>query len=233
MGIFDIFKKKNKEFVAKNTIDNIKYKDSYLTIRLISVSYEKFTSHESHSKKIGQTYFVSAPMITPKRMDIKDVCKIVSYISQTNKNELGINPISKESADLTSSILINYGFDAYKGFQQGYFRAVSDYSPFKTGKNFLKFNEISNNIDLITFSGNTELFKKSDLYDRYFDWQTPSVTLKDVFEIYGKYGLDLEEIQNTRTLQQMKFDQEDEFALKYKRRDKNHVYAPKDESLEH
>ncbi len=49
-------------------------------------------------------------------------------------------------------------------------------------------------LNLFTVSGRVLLFKKSDLYQKYFEWYSENVTLNEVKEIYAKYNMEFKDI---------------------------------------
>ncbi len=49
-------------------------------------------------------------------------------------------------------------------------------------------------INLFTVDGRALLFKKSDLYKKYFEWYVENVTKEEVEEIYSKIGIEFKDI---------------------------------------
>ena len=58
----------------------------------------------------------------------------------------------------------------------------------------VKENDENKIINLFTVSGRVLLFKKSDLYQKYFEWYSENVTLNEVKEIYTKYNMEFKDV---------------------------------------
>lgn len=50
-------------------------------------------------------------------------------------------------------------------------------------------------LNLFTVSGRLLLFKKSELYTKYFEWYSEGITLEEVENIYNKYNMEFEDIK--------------------------------------
>lgn len=61
---------------------------------------------------------------------------------------------------------------------------------------FTRVEEINEEkiINLFTVSGRLLLFKRSELYPKYFEWYVENVTLKEVENIYTKYNMEFRDI---------------------------------------
>ena len=161
------------------------------TIRLYYVALEKFSRYGSDEIKIGQTYDISSPFRLPNEMSMEDSCRVVSYLSEKVESENNLEPASEKSVSMVSKILTTYGFEKVESHEKGYYHSVSDYNPFEELRtNFLPAcEEIEGVVDLFTVGGDFKVFKKSDLYDRYFDF-TEGITKQEVEDIYKKIGKD-------------------------------------------
>ena len=214
MGIFDYLKGKKKEklpLIARVNLSELQkqreenmelgdisilakadYTKRIPTIRLYYVALEKFSRYGSDEIKIGQTYGISSPFRLPNEMSIEDSCRVVSYLSEKVESENNLEPASEKSVSMVSKILTTYGFEKVESHEKGYYHSVSDYNPFeKLRTNFLPAcEEIEGVVDLFTVGGDFKVFKKSDLYDRYFDWFTEGITKQEVEDIYKKIGKD-------------------------------------------
>ena len=214
MGIFDYLKGKKKEklpLIARVDLSDLKkqreenmelsdisilakadYTKRIPTIRLYYVALEKFSRYGSDEIKIGQTYGISSPFRLPNEMSIEDACRVVSYLSEKVESENNLEPASEKSVAMVSKLLTTYGFEKVESKEKGYYHAVSDYKPFeKIRTNFLPAcEEIKGVVDLFTVGGDFKVFKKSDLYDRYFDWFTEGITKQEVEDIYKKIRKD-------------------------------------------
>lgn len=58
----------------------------------------------------------------------------------------------------------------------------------------VKENDEDKILNLFTVSGRVLLFKKSDLYQKYFEWYSENVTKDEVKEIYAKYNMDFKDV---------------------------------------
>ena len=58
----------------------------------------------------------------------------------------------------------------------------------------VKGNDEDKILNLFTVSGRVLLFKKSDLYQKYFEWYSENVTKDEVKEIYAKYNMEFKDI---------------------------------------
>ena len=171
---------------------------SYLRhIRLIYVYFEKFTRYGTTQKMLGKTYGVSSPFTLPKGMEIEDACKVVSFLSEKVENENNIEPASENSVAKVSQILTDYGFVKNEGYYHGHAHEVEEPSVYLIStRNFA--NPINGVVDLFTVGGDFELFRKSDLNDRYFNWFTEGVTKQEIEEIFKKVAINEDENQNLK-----------------------------------
>lgn len=187
MGIFDIFKKKDKnENKHIDSLDN-QHITSATKIRMCYVAMEKFSAYDTNQKKIGQTTGLSSVFELPQGMSLKDACKVISYLSEKTELENKLEPASENSVAKTSAILENYGFKKIDEANKGHYHCVQEYRPFSTIKANLRENQ-QGAIDLLTVGGDFDVFKKSNLYATYFDWFTENVKKQEVEQIYQKIG---------------------------------------------
>lgn len=182
----NIFKNK-KTFSVKTQFSTQESEHNIKTpaIRLFYVALAPFIGYDDGMRKVGQTYGISSPFRLPNGMSIKNACKVVSYLSDKIEEENGLEPACEQSVIMVSSILENYGFKKVEDQDKGHFHSVSLYNPFyglRTG--FPACKKIEGVIDLFTVDGNFGLFKKSDLFDRYFEWYTEGITNQEVADIY-------------------------------------------------
>lgn len=200
MGFFDIFKKKDTEIKDMISLKEIVNKgDKFNAIRLIYLSYNKYTDYATREKKLGQTYGVSSPMLIPHGINIEEACKIVSYLSEKIERENDLEPACERSVALTSQILQEYGFLKMKGYNHGHYHVTGKFPRRKAGTTLLSSEKIDGVVDLITVAGSPILFKQSEIYNRYFDWFTGKVSETEIRYIYEKAGINLDEmLQKTR-----------------------------------
>lgn len=147
-------------------------------IRLIYISLEKFNRYGTGEEKLGQTLGVSSPFKLPKGMSLTDACRFVSYLSEKVEQENNLEPACEKSVALVSHLLPQYGFEKIEAHTHGHFHAVAKYCPYRKITTIFS-KKLDDVTDLMTVGGDFELFKKSDLYDRYFDWFFEGVTEKD------------------------------------------------------
>lgn len=174
-----------------------KFSEDLRQIRLIYVGFEKFTRYGTNDTMLGKTYGVSSPFTLPEGMTIEQACKVISYLSEKVENENNIGPASEKSVAKVSGILTDYGFVKNEGFPHGYFHIVQEYP--EDGK-IIGEQPINGVIDLFTVGGDFELFKKSNLYDRYFDWFADGVTKKEIKEILGNVIVCEDKSDNVKAL---------------------------------
>lgn len=220
MGIFDIFKRDKKEdlpFIARvNLAEEIKRREeerknnppevSILAsadfterrrekIRLYYIAIEKFTRYTG-GKRIGTTIGYSCPMKAPKGMNLKDTCKVVSYLSELVETNGKVEPASELSVQIVGAYLKALGFDKVDESQVDYSHRHSVAYPAKGALNY-EDSKIAPErklgvTDLFTVGGDVDLFLKSDLNDYYFDWFVPGVTEQEVRDIYAGIGIELD-----------------------------------------
>lgn len=86
---------------------------------------------------------------------------------------------------LVSHILEDYGFKKVETENKGHFHSVSYYDFQKIiSADLSPCKKIKGVVDLFSVDGNFDIFKKSDLYDRSFEWYTEGVTSQEVADIY-------------------------------------------------
>lgn len=182
-------------------------------IRLSFASLEPFRSYATGELKIGQTYYFSTPFRLPKFMSIADACKVVSYLSDRVEVENDLVPVSKESVLMVSDILEDYGFSKIEGKDKISVHMVSDIGSSKKIEATYPFcGEIKGVADLFTVGGNFEVFKKSDLYDRYFNWYSAGVTEEEVLDIYKKVERVKEIVDNfQKNFQSMSYEEREAY----------------------
>lgn len=187
MGIFDIFKKKDKQENKHIDFLNNHNITSATKIRLCYVAMEKFRDYGTNQKKIGQTTGLSSVFELPQAMSLKDACKVISYLSEKTERQCKLEPASENSVAKTSAILESYGFKKIDESNKGHYHCVREYNPFSAIKSNLRENQ-QGAVDLLTVGGDFDVFKKSDLYATYFDWFTENVKKQEVEQIYEKIG---------------------------------------------
>ena len=162
-----------------------------LIIRLYYVAFEKFESQYYHPrKKIGQTHGISSRFRLPDGMSLTDACKVISFLSDKIEQKHKLEPACERSVALVSHILSKYGFEKIESPEKGHYHILSDYDFLKIDTDFHACNKIEGVIDLFSIGGSFNLFKRSDLSSRYFNWYTQGVTMQEVENIYKNIGLE-------------------------------------------
>lgn len=194
MGFFSFLKKKKNVETLVPNLENYKLNEqssvhngSTSQIRLCYIALEKFYRYGSGEPKIGETICISSPFKLPKNMSLSDACKVISYLSEKVETENLIEPASEASVALVSQMLNDYGFKKQEACEHGHFHSVGDYPAKVCVTHPQALQESADTTTfLFTVGGHFKVFKKSNLYDRYFDWFTPNVTKEEIEKIYDK-----------------------------------------------
>lgn len=181
MGIKDYFLNKKKENKEKSILTDTKTN----AIRLCYVYLVKYTS----KGMIGKICRISSPFRLPRKMSIQDACKVVSYLSDKVERKHNLEVGSEKSVTMLINILNKYGFEKVENKEEEFCYSVSQYgtkqdiiTDFPVGE------KIEGVVDLFTVNGDCNLFKKTNLYKRYFDWYCKGVTKQEVTDIYKNLG---------------------------------------------
>lgn len=169
-------------------------------IRLYYISIESFKNAAYDNNSLSKTYCISSPFYLPTGMTIEDACKVVSYLSKKVEREHNLEPASIPSVSAVSRQLGKYGFEKRENHEHGYHHTLTEDTYMARKKCMLPgYETIEGVTDLYTVGGDFKLFKKSDLYDNYFDWFTEGVSEEEVTEIYKKIGKDyiLEDVKES------------------------------------
>lgn len=163
-------------------------------IRLYYIAVERYKEYGSNRQMLGKTYGISSPFYLPTGMSIEDACKVVSYLSEKIEREHNLEPASNGSVAAVSRILDKYGFEKKEGCPHGYSHTTSrdtlDILRLRREWALPGNESIAGVTDLFTVGGDFDLFKRSDLYENYFDWFTEGVTEEEIYEIYRKIHKD-------------------------------------------
>lgn len=154
------------------------------SIRLFYVAFAPFVGYDNGALKVGQTYGISSPFKLPKGMTVQDACKVVSYLSDLVEKRNNLEPACEQSVILVSHMLEDYGFKKIETKSKGRFHSVSYYDSQRISTELSPCKKIEGVVDLFSVDGNFDIFKKSDLSDRYFEWYTEGVTNQEVANIY-------------------------------------------------
>jgi len=150
-------------------------------VRLIYVCMNK---HLSLGKlKLEQEYFISKPYTLPEGMNLKDSYKTISYLSDLVENKYYIEPASRESVKIVCTLLNQLGFKENNEYHHGFAHSTEKFP--LVGSIESRAPSLEGVIDLFTVDG-MPLFKRSDLYLRYFNWYTPKIKENEIQSIYSK-----------------------------------------------
>lgn len=116
------------------------------------------------------------PFMLPNCMTREEGFKVLSYLTDSIEKRKKIEPCSLKSVIILDGIL---------DFESFGFTRINTQLP----------TDSADVINLFTVSGRILLFKKSELYSKYFEWYTKDVTLEEVENIYNKYNMEFQDIK--------------------------------------
>ena len=161
---------RNYEFDAELEDHPIPDSDIY---RLSFADFHRFgEGYGMGPNNVSLLYWSGDTFTLPNNMAKEDAFKVLSYLTDYIEKEDDINIGSLKSVRTLDAVL---------GLERFGFRKV------RCGDNALV-------VDLFTVAGRSLLFKRSEYYDRYFNWYTEGVSKEEVQEIYGKIGMKFEDI---------------------------------------
>lgn len=143
--------------------------------RLYYINYHRI----GHSKvdlnfggDIGLINWPCKPFMLPDGMSREDGFKVLSYLTDFIEKRDEIKPGSLKSVNTLDSVL---------NLERFGFKRVEETDEDKI-------------LNLFTIGGRALLFKRSELYKKYFEWYTENVTKEEVEEIYSKIGMKFRDI---------------------------------------
>ena len=139
--------------------------------RLYYVNYHRIGSTYGQSG-IGMIDWAFDPFTLPEGMTREEAFKVLSYLTDFIERKDGIESCSFASVKVLNNVLDLERF----GFKK------------------VKEEDESKILDLFTISGRVALFKKSSMYQRYFEWYSKGVSREEVEEIYAKHNMPFEDI---------------------------------------
>lgn len=139
--------------------------------RLYYVNYHRIGSTYGQSG-IGMIDWAFDPFKLPEGMTREEAFKVLSYLTDFIERKDGIESCSFASVKMLNNVLDLERF----GFKK------------------VKEEDESKILDLFTISGRVALFKKSSMYQRYFEWYSKGVSREEVEEIYAKHNMPFEDI---------------------------------------
>lgn len=141
--------------------------------RLYYINYYRIgESYGMGPNNVGLIDWPCKPFMLPDGMSREEGFKVLSYLTDfiEKREDIAIG-------SLTSVRTLDLVFDK----ERFGFRRVEETDEDKI-------------INLFTVDGRALLFKKSDLYKKYFEWYVENVTKEEVEEIYSKIGIEFKDI---------------------------------------
>lgn len=145
----------------------------YNIYRLYYVDYHRIGEYYGRTgNNIGRINWPCNPFCFPNGMSREEGFKVLSYLADYIEKRDDIENCSLKSVMTLDSVLDLERF----GFKR------------------IKEDNDEKIINLFTVSGRLLLFKKSELYSKYFEWYVENVTLEEVINIYAKYNMVFKDI---------------------------------------
>jgi len=138
--------------------------------RLHYINYHNINRDPNRRGEIDYWY---KPFELPDGMTREEAFKVLSYLTDFIEKRDDIYEASWKSVGTLNGVLDIERF----GFKRLEFTPTDD--------------EI---IDLFTIDGRIKRFKNSKYYEKYFNWYTKGITLKEVEEIYQKCGMTFKDL---------------------------------------
>lgn len=158
------------EFDATFTNHSVGNQNIY---RLHYINYHRIQEYYGRQdNNIGVINFSCEPFMFPKGMSREEGFKVLSYLTDFIEKRDDTEPCSLKSVRTLDGVLDLERF----GFKR------------------VKEEDENKILDLFTVSGRLLLFKRSELYQKYFEWYIENVTLEEVMDIYAKYGMEFKDI---------------------------------------
>ena len=198
-------------------------------IRLVYFSVEKYKDIDDYPK-LSQGFGMSGAYILPENMSIENACKVVSYLSELVEQKNKLEPACPRSVSLVDNELERYGFIRIKDSWSGYIHSTCYYT--SRAIELLPtlqrvYNQGNGVVDLFSIGGDFKLFKRTNLYNRYFEWFTSGITKDEIKDIYSQIGMDLDKMLKPV---QYNFTKKEEYDDCY-RIDVNNQYPPEEDTL--
>lgn len=141
--------------------------------RLHFINYHRILENvDNKDNNVGLIDWPCKPFRLPNGMSREDAFKVLSYLTDFIEERNDIEPCSLKSVLTLDKVidLERFGFTRVEESND---------------------NEI---LDLFTVTGRLLLFKRSELYKKYFNWYKEGVTLEEVSSIYNKLSMNFENI---------------------------------------
>lgn len=161
-------------------------------IRLVYISLEKYKDHDDYPT-IWHDFGMSQSYILPENMSIENACKVISYLTESIVRKHNFKSACPRSVSLVENELDRYGFKRIGDGWSGHIFYTSREIEFSPSLQRV-YNQGNSAVDLFTVGGDFKLFKRTNLYNRYFKWFTSGITKDEVKDIYKKIGMNLDEM---------------------------------------
>jgi len=141
--------------------------------RLYFVDYHRIREYDGRQdNNVGVVDWPCKPFMLPNGMTREEGFKVLSYLTDFIEKRYDVEVCSLKSVRTLDGVLDleRFGFKRVK----------------ETDENKI--------LNLFTVSGRLLLFKKSELYNKYFEWYVENVTLEEVISIYSKYNMEFKDI---------------------------------------
>ena len=142
--------------------------------RLYYINYHRIgmLGHSDNRSNIGLVNWPCKPFMLPEGLSREDGFRVLSYLTDFIEKRDDVEPGSLKSVNTLDSVLNNERFG---------FKRVDE-----TDENKI--------LNLFTIDGRALLFKRSELYKKYFEWYVEGVTKEEVENIYNKIGMEFRDI---------------------------------------
>ena len=141
--------------------------------RLYYINYHRIGEYHGHRKNnIGIINWRFNPFILPKEMTREEGFKVLSYLTDFIEKREDTEPCSFKSVSTLDGVLNLERF----GFTR------------------VEEKDESKILNLFTVDGRLLLFKRSNLYSKYFEWYVENVNKEEVESIYAKHNMEFRDI---------------------------------------
>lgn len=143
--------------------------------RLYYINYHRMRNQNDNN--VGVVDWPFSPFTLPDGMSRQDAFKVLSYLTDYIEQKFNLEPCSHKSVSALDNAL---------NLERLGFKKL----------NISLDNDSTDVIDLFTVSGRVQLFKKSNHYQKYFEWYIDGVTLEEVKNIYNKCGIEFYDVDD-------------------------------------
>lgn len=192
MKLFNKFKKKDQPKVEKVNVAHLQNKKDNNTTQptiiapkpiIFDIRHVDYTVIKSPAGKQNKSttlnlprLYISQTLVAPQGMNLEDVCKVISFLTEQTANTKNLSTQSLENIFAVEHILSDYGFASY----------------FYSNKSTQAIQEHQ----IFYLEGNIMAFESSYMYKDYFEWYTPNISETEIQAIYSKIGKTLPSSQS-------------------------------------